>query len=63
MLHSKSKGLWRFGSGEEDIQIVFTIYGLGGHLSNVTITICTNFGLPIIRSGHMKFDAHWPSGL
>ena len=44
MLHSKSQGHWRFGSREEDIQIVFTIYGLGGHLSYVTITICTNFG-------------------
>ena len=44
MLNSKLKGNWRFGSREEDIQIVLTIYGLGGHLSHVTITICTIFG-------------------
>ena len=62
MLNSKTKGNWRFGSREEDIQIVLTIYGLGGHLSHLTITICTIFGLPIIRSGHMNFDFYWPSG-
>ena len=62
MLHSKSQGHWRFGSKEEDIQIVFTIYRCGGHHSHVTISICTNFDLPIIRRRHMKFEFNWPSG-
>ena len=44
MLHTKSQSQWPFGSREEDIKRVFTIYGrhTGGHLSHVTITICIN---------------------
>ena len=44
MLHTKSQGHWPFGSREEDIQRVFTIYGHGGHLGHVTSTIGINFG-------------------
>ena len=39
MLHTKSDGHWPFGSREEDIYRVFTIYGRGGHLGHVTNTI------------------------
>ena len=39
MLHTKSQSQWPFGEEE-----VFTIFGRGGHLSHVTITICINFG-------------------
>ena len=62
MLHTKSQRQWPFGSREEDILRVFTIYGRGGHLGHVTSTIGINFGLPIIRSLHMKFEFNWPSG-
>ena len=44
MLHTKSQSQWPFGSREEKIQRVFTIYGHGGHVSHVTITICICFG-------------------
>ena len=39
MLHTKSQGHRPSGSGEEDFQRVFTIYGRGGHLGHVTRTI------------------------
>ena len=44
ILHTKSQSQWPFGSREEEIQRVFTIYGHGGHVSHVTITICISFG-------------------
>ena len=62
MLHTKSQGHWVFGSREEDIQRVFTIYGRGGHLGQVTSTVGINFGYPITRSLHMKFVFNGPSG-
>ena len=45
MLHTKSQSQWPFGSREEKIQRLFTIYGHGGHVSHVTITICIMFWL------------------
>ena len=39
----------------------FTIYGLGGHLGNVTTIIWTNFCSPISRRIYMKFYFNWPS--
>ena len=36
MLHTKFRGNWPAGSGEEDFYRVFTIYGHGGHLGHVT---------------------------
>ena len=63
MIHTKSQSQWPLGFREEEIKRVFTIYGRGGHVSHVTTTICTNFGLPIIRSCHMKFGLNWPRGL
>ena len=38
MIHTKAKGHWPFGSGEEDFWRVFTIYAYGGHLGHVTQT-------------------------
>ena len=62
MLHTKSQSHWPFGSREEDILRVLTIYEHGGHLGHVTSTIGINFGQPFIRSLHMKFEFKWPSG-
>ena len=44
MLHTKSQGHWPFGSREEDIERVLTVFGRGGHLGHVTSTIGVNFG-------------------
>ena len=38
ILHTKPQGHWHFGSGEENLLRVFTIYGRGGHLGHVTQT-------------------------
>ena len=62
MLHTKSQGHRPSGSGEEDFQRVFTIYGRGGHLGHVTRTICTIFRSGVPRSLHMKFEFNWSSG-
>ena len=62
MLHTTSQGHWPFGPRKEDIKRVFTIYGHGGNLGHVTSTIGINFGKPIIRSFHVKFDFNWSSG-
>ena len=35
MLHTKFRGNWPNGSGEEVFSRVFTIYGCGGHLGHV----------------------------
>ena len=40
----------------------FTIYGRGGHLGHVTWTFYKNFGSPIPRRLHIKFEFDWPSG-
>ena len=61
MLHTKSQGHRASGSAEEDFLRVFTIYGRGGHLGDVTKTICSNFRSPILRSLHMKYELNWPS--
>ena len=47
---------------EKKIFKVFTLYGLGGHLSHATWTVWTNFRSPIPWRLHMKFDFDWPSG-
>ena len=38
MLHAKFQDHRTSGSGEEDFQMFFTIYGHGGHLGHVTWT-------------------------
>ena len=40
----------------------FAIYGYGGHLGHVTLTIWINFRSPIPRRLHMKFGFNQPSG-
>ena len=35
-----------FGSREEDFYRVFTLYGRGGHLGHVTITVCKKIASP-----------------
>ena len=36
MLHTKFRENWPAGSGEEIFSVVFTIYGRGSHLGDVT---------------------------
>ena len=43
MLHTKYQGHWPFGSREEDINRVYTLYGHGSCLGHVTRTICIIF--------------------
>ena len=43
MLHTKFRGNQPAGSGEEDSQRVFNIYGHGGHLGHVTSIISQIF--------------------
>ena len=62
MLHTKPQGHWPFGSGEEDLWRVFTIYGRCCHLGHVTQTPLTNFRPPTSQRLHMKFGFDWPSG-
>ena len=63
MLHTKSQGHQPSGSGEEDFQMFFTIYGCDGHLGHMTKIFCINFGKLIITSLHMKFEFYWANGL
>ena len=48
--------------GEEDFLKVFTIYGHGGHLGQLTATILAIFHSPNLRRLHMKFEQNWPRG-
>ena len=41
---------------------VFTIYGHGGHLGQLTVTILAIFHFPNLRKLHMKFVQNWPRG-
>ena len=40
---------------------VFTIYGHGGHLGQVTRIMLTNFHFLVPESFHIKFCSEWPS--
>ena len=62
MLHTKFRGNWPAGSGEEDFISVFTIYGQGGHLGHVTLMPRTNFRSPYPRRLQIKFGDDWASG-
>ena len=55
MLHAKFQDHRTSGSGEEDFSKVFTVYGHGGHLGHVTLTIYINFRSPFPRRLHIKF--------
>ena len=55
MLHTKFRGNWPAGSGEEDFKRVFTIYGHGGHLGHVTSIMSSDFHYLVLESFHTKF--------
>ena len=59
-IHNLCK-LGRAGS-KEDFLNVFTLYGHGGHLGDVTINIFYKFTPLNLWSLHMKFEFTWPSG-
>ena len=60
MLHTKFRGNWPAGSGEEDFWRVFTIYGRGGHLGHVNSIMSSYFHFLVPESFHTKFgsDGH-----
>ena len=57
MLHTKFNGNRPNGSGEEDFLRVFTIYGRGGHLDQVTSIMSTDFHFNVPESFHTKFGS------
>ena len=57
MLHTKFRGNRLAGSGEEDFQTFFTIYGHGGHLGHVTSIMPSDFHFLVLESYHTKFDS------
>ena len=61
MLHTKFRGNWPAGSGEEDFCRVFTIYGRGSHLGHVTQMPRTNVRSPYPRRLHIKVGLDRPS--
>ena len=61
MLHTKFCENRRTGFGE-DFSRVFTIYGLGGHLGQVTQMPRTNFRSHYPRRLHIKVGFDWQSG-
>ena len=60
MLHTKFRGNWIAGSGEEDFLKVFTIYGHGSHLGQVTSIMSLDFHCLVPESFRTKFglDRH-----
>ena len=54
MLLTKFRGNQPAGSGEEDFWRVFTIYGYGDQISQVTSIISTNFHFHVPKSLHTK---------
>ena len=57
MLHTKFRGNWPAGSVEEDFLSVFTIYGHGSHLGNVTSIMPSDFHCLVPESFHTKFGS------
>ena len=62
MLHTKFRGNPSAGSGEEDFQRVFTIYGYGSHLGHVTSIMSSDFHFLVLESFHTKFGSDQHSG-
>ena len=62
MLHANFQDHMTSGSGEEIFCKVFAIYGHGGHLGHVTMTIYINFCSSFQRRFNIKFGFEWPSG-
>ena len=55
MLHTKFRGNWPAGSGEEDfLRVFFTKYGDGGHLGHVTYVKSSDFHFLVPESFHSK---------
>ena len=52
MLHTKFRGNRSAGSGEEDFQRVFTIYGHGGNLGHVTSIMSSDLHFLVSESFH-----------
>ena len=61
MPHTKFHDNRPAGSGEEDFEGFFTLYGHVSHIGHVTWTPRTNFHSPIPWMLYMKFDFSWPS--
>ena len=57
MLHTKFRGNWPDGSGEEDFLMVFTIYGRGSYLGHVTSIMSSDFHFLVPESSHYKFGS------
>ena len=55
MLHAKFQDHRTSGSGEEEFSKVFTIYGRGDHLGNVTSIMSSDFHFLVPESFHTKF--------
>ena len=56
MLHTKFRGNRPVGSGEEEFQRVFNIYGRC-HLGHVTSIIASDFHFLVPESFHTKFGS------
>ena len=57
MLHTKFRENQPAGYGEENFLRVFTIYGRGGHLGNVTSIMSSDFNFLVPESLHTKFGS------
>ena len=57
MLHIKFLGNRPAGSGEENFDRGFTIYGHGGHLGHVTSIMSSDFHFLVPESFHTKFGS------
>ena len=55
MLHTKFRRNRPAGSGEEDCERVFTIYGRGGHLGHVTSIMSSDVHFLVPESFHKNF--------
>ena len=55
MLHTKFRGNRFIGSGEEDFEGFFTIYGCDGHLGHAIQMPRPNIRSPYPRRLHIKF--------
>ena len=60
MVHTKFRENRAAGSGEEDIQMFFIIFGRGGHLGHVTSIMSSDFHCLVPETFHTKFglDRH-----
>ena len=57
MLHTKFSENRPAGSGAEDFQSFFAIYGCGGHLGHVISILSSAFHFLVPESFHLKFGS------